>query len=84
MGAHAAHAGRREGRDDVVAWLLTQHVDVNYHATSVPAIYYAVWTDRLNIATSLLGAGAKIEANLQPVGDFQHAYSYAQLAALHQ
>jgi ankyrin repeat protein len=72
----------REGRDDVVAWLLTQHVDVSYHATSLPAIYYAVWTDRLAIATSLLAAGAKIEANLQPVGDFQHAYSYAQLAAL--
>lgn len=49
----------REGRDDVVAWLISQGVDVNFDATSRPAIFYATWKEHVGIVKLLLNAGAK-------------------------
>ena len=50
----------REGHDNVVAWLIGQHVDVNFHGLSDPAIFYAIAMDHVSTVKLLLDAGADL------------------------
>jgi ankyrin repeat protein len=59
----------REGHDSVVAWLIGQHVDVNFHGLSDPAIFYAIWRDHVSTAKLLLNAGADLRVGNAAVPD---------------
>jgi ankyrin repeat protein len=71
----------REGRDDVVAWLISRHVDVTYHATDLPALYYAILQNHYLIAQMLVKAGAKAGEAPESVAGVEHPFGYTMLAA---
>jgi uncharacterized protein len=49
-----------EGHDDLVAFLIDQHVDVNFENSCDPALFGAVWKDHPSTAKLLIEAGARL------------------------
>jgi len=58
----------REGHDDLVAFLISQHVDVNFESKGESAVQQAIWKDHPTIVQKLFDAGAKLPAEASPDG----------------
>ena len=84
-GQTALMLAANEGHDDIVSFLIGQHVDVNFGVEKSPAIFEAICQDHVSTTKLLLAAGAQLKHRsegppLDPDHDPQPAVSLAATA----